>query len=376
MENTCKRNSIINFNTVLKQIIKIIKLNLQNEKEKIKELILNTMSPKIEGYVYCIYNDLYNLYEEPIYKIGNAKNVNRRLQEYNNIYLDKCNLKHKVKVPHKMLFEFFIMCNLCKYRLVFEREFFTNYNEIEKEFIYLENILKNNLLENVIDIYIDKILNNPTLKLIFNKIKIESNNKIDDYIQKELLMCNKYNNEIIKNKIINKDIIKDKNKILINDKIENGYIIHLEILQIKKYYDDKISILISKTSDSVKDINTYFIGNIKILNKIKVKYLNLAKYIINDLIGNKCINKLFYNCKNEIIEKVIDVLKYYFNKYKNKKDIYYAYVNDKYNNKINIVLEENIKDYSFIYKKYMKLYENDYDIKDDIKYIDNKINNV
>ena len=83
MENTCKRNSIINFNTVLKQIIKIIKLNLQNEKEKIKELILNTMSPKIEGYVYCIYNDLYNLYEEPIYKIGNAKNVNRRLQGLN-----------------------------------------------------------------------------------------------------------------------------------------------------------------------------------------------------------------------------------------------------------------------------------------------------
>jgi hypothetical protein len=36
------------------------------------------------------------------------------------------------------------------------------------------------------------------------------------------------------------------------------------------------------------------------------------KIKINDLIGNK----LFYNCKNEIIENVIDLLNYYFNKYK------------------------------------------------------------
>ena len=109
------RRPINNYHVILKQIKKIKKLKLKDEREKIKETILLFAEPKIEGYIYCIYNNIYNVYEEPIYKLGNTLDVERRLHEYDNMYVEKSILKKSLKVPHKMLFEFFIMCNLFVY---------------------------------------------------------------------------------------------------------------------------------------------------------------------------------------------------------------------------------------------------------------------
>jgi hypothetical protein len=380
MEEEKIRRPISNFNVLLQQIKKIKKLKLKDEREKIKDTIISFTEPQTEGYIYCIYNNLYNVYEEPIYKLGNTNEVERRLHEYDNMYVEKSILKKSLKVPHKMLFEFFIMCNLCKYRLEFGREFFTNYEEIKKEFNILEEMLKNETLDKIIDHYLDKFISNETLKLIFNvkEYEMESEEMIYNYIQKELDMCNKYNGGIKDIKLKNKNIIEYKSKLLKSDKINDGYIINLGILPIKEYYDNKISILLCKKNTNLSTIKTYFLENIKIINNVRVRYLDLATYIINDLIGIKKINSIYYNCKNPIISRVIDIIKYYFKTYKNKKDIFYAYVKDRYNKEYaNIVIEKNKEAYSLIYKRLLKDDDDlSFNINEEIKYIDDAISIV
>ena len=78
-----------------------------------------------EGYIYVIFNDMFNYHGEDIYKIGKTNDINKRLNGYITTYINKTELIYlsdKVKDYHlceKLLFQ-----NINENRVVQNREFF------------------------------------------------------------------------------------------------------------------------------------------------------------------------------------------------------------------------------------------------------------
>jgi len=368
------------FYTNISRINKILQSenNKILQKSKIKEYLLLDMAPQNEGYVYCLYNDYYNIYEVPFYKIGSTYSINHRLPQFNNIYFSNCDVKRLVKVQHKLLFEFFLMCNLCKYRVSFVREYFINYDEINKEFTILENLIKTKTYDELIDYYINKILENKSIQFIFdieNKVKPQPEFEISDYIQLKFEVKNK-NNTIFKKFKNHININTDDIKLLSNDKINIGYIKCIRYNSFSEYYGNNFSLLIMDKTDNYNIINTYFIDSPNVIKILKVNYLDLAIFIINDLIGDKKIKKYIYNYPTLKIESVIELIDYYNKTYKDKKSIYYSYMHDRYNiiNK-NITINSNINQNPYN-KKFNNIYYNilKYNVKEELEYIlDKKI---
>jgi len=379
MNNRCY--SMQNFFTIISRINKILQLkeNTNIQKEKIKEYLLSIMAPEIEGYLYCLHNEYYNIYEVSFYKIGSTDLIDRRLLQFNKIYLSKCEVKRLIKVQHKLLFEFFMMCNLCKYRVSFVREYFINYDEINKEFTFLENLIKIKSYNELIDYYIDKILENKSINFIFdyeNRVKINPNIDITDYFQLRFEIKN--NNHTILNNFKNcLSINTDNKKLVSNDKINIGYIKCLSYNSFNEYYGNNISLLLIDKTNDYNIINTYFIDSPNVIKILKVNYLDVSQFIINDLIGNKKINKYIYYYPILKMKSVIELIDYYNKTYTDKKSIYYSYIRDRYNiinNNITINTNNIVNEYN---KKFIDIYNDilKYNVKEELEYIlDKKLN--
>lgn len=323
---------------LLKKVIKILKnkYNIEESKKKIEEELKKYII-KEEGFLYCIENDIYSVYEERIYKIGNTNNIKTRIMNYNSLYIDKCIIKNEIKVNNKYLYEFIIMFRLQKNRKVYNREFFKNYEEIDKEFKLLEKMIMTKTEEEIKKYYIEEMITNykKMLGLLDEELYYKNTNKKDINI---------------------KNIDMDIKKILNKEIINKGYLHYTSIKPIDYYYENKVSILIQTVCKKINNFDTSYIEIPKIIKTLEVRYLDMAKYIINDIMKNYTIKSNHYLCNKLKITELLEIIKYYFDKYKTKKDIYYSYINDRYNYDISkIKIENNIRqEYSMIYIKYMK----------------------
>lgn len=104
------------------------------------------------GYIYCMWNEMYG---KDSYKIGCAKNVQKRLKAYTTSYKTPVQLKYtSCRVPNYKTVEQKIFKRLQKYRSVSNREFFDcNISIIITE---IDNITKSADDENDEDVkYVD-----------------------------------------------------------------------------------------------------------------------------------------------------------------------------------------------------------------------------
>ncbi len=86
---------------------------------------METKENSTEGYIYIIYNELFNHYGENVFKVGRASDVIKRLHEYNTSYISPSELKFvSVSCKNVILAEQIVFSKLSDHRLVKNREFF------------------------------------------------------------------------------------------------------------------------------------------------------------------------------------------------------------------------------------------------------------
>ena len=110
----------------------------------------------IAGRLYCIYNEMYDMYGEYVYKLGNSKDIECRLKNYVTSYIKPCVIKYKSEIfRDKNLAENILFEMLKESRITSSREFFKCDIEIIKSKIeeilllfnkYTDIELENNFL--------------------------------------------------------------------------------------------------------------------------------------------------------------------------------------------------------------------------------------
>ena len=88
-----------------------------------------------EGYIYCLYNSVYEHYGSDVYKLGCTISPKKRIAGYATSYLEPCIFKLQKKVRNHQLAENLLFYYLKEDRLSQNREFFkTNLTLIELTF--------------------------------------------------------------------------------------------------------------------------------------------------------------------------------------------------------------------------------------------------
>ena len=270
-----------------------------------------------EGYLYCMYNEMYEYYGEHVYKLGETKEFKNRQCGYTTSYVKPLELKFiSKKLRNKTVGEKILFYLLKNYRLVKNREFFKcELSIIRTKFTEVEDIFNKYTDKDIYEKY-SEIFKNIDPKLKFNLDNATENN--DDIFEEIIKNNDKINKmypvnihiiDIIKTRI---DILecKDKNIILNDDKFEKELCIQLLNMNKDKYNLKKIQ------------INKYeclFIT--KILRKIDVLYeiediLEIKRYAVNDIYDKKL---------NIYTKKLLDI-----------NDKLYIFGNDTHSKKKNI----------------------------------------
>ncbi|AYV82821.1 MAG: superfamily II helicase [Hyperionvirus sp.] len=107
------------------------------------------------GYLYCLYNEVYQFYGLNVFKIGCAGNVEHRIKVYNTSFITKCEVKvqsailQHYKYAEKLLFKL-----LAHYRIAKNREFFQcNIDIIETKIKEVEYIMNKLPLQSIVSTY-------------------------------------------------------------------------------------------------------------------------------------------------------------------------------------------------------------------------------
>ena len=249
------------------------------------------------GYLYCIYNKMYDTYGENIFKLGNMKNKNR-MKGYVTSYIDPVEIKLiSNKIADKNIGEKILFDILSKYRIKQNREFFNcELSVIQKAMDKVEVIMKKDSIENLCGMYLPKskeqIINNMiVVQQTYGKntddIEDESN---DNDITYEIITNNDFSEIEEININDNKNNINDNennindNENNVDDKIYNRYNIHNKKLEeklkiqltpeiIKKWYKKEYILdnaLCALGKKQYNDSDDPYFSNMG----IKIEYLN------------------------------------------------------------------------------------------------------
>jgi len=299
-------------NELLKLYIIIYGLTYNEKKNNLMEHYL--INDK-EGYLYCIKNSIYNVYDNEIFKLGNSQDPKNRYNDYNNIYIDNIEIIKELYVPFKYTFEYLLFISLKDNRIRQNREFFSNYKIIDEEFKIIENIIKNEKLNNTekLKIYLLHILNKFSIKDV---MEIEYNYEIPI--------------KIINKKEINYTIIPKKEKINATYKKEKSGFIHLlKVEEIEHNFNNNIQYIYVSEKKKIKSM-TEFIFPIITKKKISIQNIYVAKILLKDMMANKLIKNNYYECDEIFGINIISKIKEYFDNYK-EEEIIKAYLYDMYN---------------------------------------------
>lgn len=78
----------------------------------------------MDGYIYCIYNKMYETYGDNVYKLGYCGDVSSLTSRYTTPYIDEYEIKYLKKVKDKVRAEKVLFYLLREYRVRKNREFF------------------------------------------------------------------------------------------------------------------------------------------------------------------------------------------------------------------------------------------------------------
>ena len=265
---------------------------------KIKYNIINTNCKKfkskckdtnVPGYLYCLYNKVYDTYGNSVYKLGKSINVKRRLGSYSTSYLNPSELKYtSQKVKYYSYAEKLLFLKLKKYKLRSNREFFD---------CELAIIIKN------IDETVKFINNNSKTEILNTLNKSSKYNKIDLIFD----LFNNALNEYTTTKtiyILNNKIKCKESKIVLQDKWVTD-ILEQEI--VRNNYNITEKTVINRMFQIFKKDETDYL---EFLNEYKPNKYNRQKF--KNLLEYITICQLqSHNNKNDFKEVVaIDTVKY------------------------------------------------------------------
>lgn len=174
-----------------------------------------------DGYLYCMYNEVYEIYGKNVYKLGCTNDLVKRLESYVTPYIEHSILTYTSKklklyeIAEKVLFD-----KLKNYRIIEDREFFdVPIDIVKKEIDNLNRIFTND------DIYKYIIRNNYIFKCDLNIIN-EFIKIIKSLDMKQIIECKK-------KLIIQEEKNTDDKKLLILDT-------NVEMEKIKKEYKEML----------------------------------------------------------------------------------------------------------------------------------------
>jgi len=133
-----------------------------------------------EGYVYVLYNPIYVTYGE-IYKIGQAKDLNKRIKMYTTSYPEDSEVKYSIKHKYYKEIERIVHLYLKEYRMISNREFFKCSLDLIKE--TLDKVKEYTLddISTVLNKTSEKIINGYKIPLINEPINLSKENIIKVY---------------------------------------------------------------------------------------------------------------------------------------------------------------------------------------------------
>jgi hypothetical protein len=247
----------------------------------------------VEGHLYCIENKLFDGYNQPIYKVSSTVNIENMLDDHNTTYFSKCNLIKQVKVPRKLFYEFMIILRLHKYRVSPTKNFYINLKKINKAFDELDLLLKTKTEEEIHNFYLNYFNSFDPKTYCITNLEIA---KVADYLPEIKL--------------------SKKKSMKINLNMEtSGYIYWIEHPYIKRYFNNKIQIIIPSISEEVPWIKSNFLEDIKIIKVFKIQHFGIGKNMFYELAYLNNIKGCYYQISKEQIIKLFDLIEKYFNTY-------------------------------------------------------------
>lgn len=196
----------------------------------LEELAKNIYKDKLDngekGYIYCLYNEVFEHYGKNVYKLGMSNNVKKRLNGYTTSFLDDSKILVQSKeLSNRSLAEEILFHLLGQYRIKTNREFFKCELSIRNAFDQIENMFNNKADV----IYIDKSIINIKLDLVKiiheNICDLDIEIKINKFIKDDNL--NTEDHEIIKVEFniinINDNLINEIRTKTIYDNLVNSF---------------------------------------------------------------------------------------------------------------------------------------------------------
>lgn len=240
-----------------------------------------------EGYLYCLYNEVFVHYGNDVYKLGMSKNIQKRLMQYVTSYIKPCEIKiESSKLRYIQYAESLLFDILKQYRVSPDREFFqVDLKIIQNTFSEITNIFNNaHTLLDTLKKYILKSIY-PTPK---NYTKIYNNEIIEHHnlqIEKENIIKNVSDNfmKIFSEKQI---IINNLINLIDVDNIESGYSDNIKVEEKLKceFVQDIITLLgYTNIFDTTPQTNETFTINMQnVITKSRyVKEIHIAMKLFN-----------------------------------------------------------------------------------------------
>ncbi len=146
-----------------------------------------------KGYLYCLYNEMFNYYGDNVYKLGETANIEKRLPSYTTPYLVPPVIKHTSDLlDDSQLAEKILFFELRECRVADNREFFRcELSKIKNVIDYISDLFSRKTVDDICKEY-DHILKtnkiicedeNVTEKIINKIINAPNDQKIKLYIE-------------------------------------------------------------------------------------------------------------------------------------------------------------------------------------------------
>ena len=264
-------------------LIEISKNNLNTQVDFVNHLLKKFINKNYNnnGYLYCLFNEMFKYYGDDVYKLGYCNNIEQRKKGYTTSYIKEIEFKYiSGNIKYYEIAEHLLFKELKEYRISKDREFFKcNLDLIISKIKNISDLFKN---ENIVDIY-----RNNKLKMI----------KINNFEKSCLDVLNHYSNKLFYVIKIN-SIITKENKCL-QSKIENKIVKINEMKKIINSEDinyDELEYLIhkQKTNEATSS------------DKLKIEKKTIKLHFGIDMLTSEFMNK-FYG-KTHILYNLIGLI--------------------------------------------------------------------
>lgn len=319
-QSTYIKKNIYDNNQIYNNILNIIKNKVAPNISKLIEILFFDFVNKEygDGYIYCMYNDVFKSYGENVYKIGRAENIENRFKSYCTPYLDDSELKYKSnKTRYDKLTEKLVFNSLSSCRIKKKREFFKcDINLIIKT---IDEIVKYvNQFEFLINYYNEGVYTQKIQNYLNNVYKILMTNKseFEKYIIYNIMPDAKKN---LNTKIINADKKNNiiKNILSANDIDTNEYrTIYNKLKSNEATNNDKIKLekhllkINWNVNEITQDFMDKFYGKTYVLFNLRWLIDNSKIKPFIDFGNNVSFNKMQILEKIKIIQQLLLKLGY------------------------------------------------------------------